>query len=75
MPDCILPAEKRRTRFACEDAGSDAGSVRRYRIALPEEKDCASASTSENLCGGGGKGEGEGRPRGLLRRWTGLGRR
>lgn len=37
VPDCILPLEKRRPRFH-EDDGSDAGSVRRYRLELPEEK-------------------------------------
>ena len=37
VPDCILPLEKRRPRFH-EDDGSDAGSVRRYRLDLPEEK-------------------------------------
>jgi hypothetical protein len=34
----MLPAASRRTRFHCDDADSDAGSVRRYRLALPEEK-------------------------------------
>jgi len=38
VPDCILPPSSRRTRFHSEDADSDAGSVRRYRLALPEEK-------------------------------------
>ncbi|KUJ20813.1 uncharacterized protein LY89DRAFT_546696, partial [Mollisia scopiformis] len=37
VPDCILPANSRRTRFHCDDAASDAGSVRRYRLTLPAE--------------------------------------
>lgn len=41
IPDCFLPEDKRRPRFHEEgdDDDSDAGSVRRYRLALPEEKD------------------------------------
>ncbi|RFU36204.1 hypothetical protein B7463_g28, partial [Scytalidium lignicola] len=40
IPDCFLPENKRRPRFHEEgdDEDSDAGSVRRYRLALPEEK-------------------------------------
>lgn len=38
VPDCILPPSSRRTRFHSDDANSDAGSVRRYRLTLPEEK-------------------------------------
>ena len=38
LPDCILPPKVRRPRFHEEDAESDAGSVRRYRLSLPEEK-------------------------------------
>ncbi|KAH8598785.1 hypothetical protein B0O99DRAFT_505263 [Bisporella sp. PMI_857] len=38
VPDCILPPSSRRTKFH-DDADSDAGSVRRYRLDLPEEKD------------------------------------
>jgi len=40
LPDCVLPCEYRRPRFHSkeEDADSDAGSVRRYRLNLPEEK-------------------------------------
>jgi len=37
VPDCVLPLERRRPRFH-EDDGSDVGSVRRYRLDLPEEK-------------------------------------
>lgn len=37
VPDCILPPSSRRTRFH-SDTESDAGSVRRYRLSLPEEK-------------------------------------
>jgi hypothetical protein len=38
VPDCILPPKVRRTRFHGEEE-SDAGSVRRYRLTLPEEKE------------------------------------
>ncbi|KAG0649628.1 hypothetical protein D0Z07_3668 [Hyphodiscus hymeniophilus] len=58
VPDCILPPSSRRTRFHCDDEGSDAGSVRRYRLALPEEKDMC-----QRVC------ERASRPSGL-RRWT-----
>ncbi|KAG9229491.1 hypothetical protein BJ875DRAFT_507905 [Amylocarpus encephaloides] len=39
VPDCILPPASRRPRF-CEgdDGDSNLGSVRRYRLDLPEEK-------------------------------------
>ncbi|KAG9241469.1 hypothetical protein BJ878DRAFT_428063 [Calycina marina] len=37
VPDCMLPMAKRRTRFH-DDSESDVGSVRRYRLELPEEK-------------------------------------
>jgi hypothetical protein len=40
VPDCILPKDLRRTRFSNDDDADDddAGSVRRYRLRLPEEK-------------------------------------
>jgi hypothetical protein len=38
VPDCMLPPSSRRTRFHCDDSDSDAGSVRRYRLALPDER-------------------------------------
>lgn len=71
IPDCMVPASSRRTRFACKDgdADSDAGSVRRYRLALPEEKDILSCSSRETF------GEGSKKPRmAALRRWTSFGR-
>ncbi|KAK0117504.1 hypothetical protein ONS95_011844 [Cadophora gregata] len=70
LPDCILPASSRRTKFHCEDdeGGSDAGSVRRYRLVLPEEGE------KEMKGRGVERGTGSGR-RGLLRRWTSFGRR
>ena len=58
VPDCILPPSSRRTRFHCDDEESDSGSVRRYRLALPEEKD-----VSDRIC------ERSSRPGGV-RRWT-----
>lgn len=70
VPDCILPVERRRTKFHCEeDSESDAGSVRRYRLVLPCEKGLDSEVRSD-----GGKKAGRG-DKGLLRRWTGLGRK
>jgi hypothetical protein len=78
VPDCILPVERRRTRFHEDDAESDAGSVRRYRLALPEEKD--GVETSVRKCvesGSSTKGPGNGSA-GLFRRWAaglGFGRR
>lgn len=65
VPDCILPPSSRRTRFHCDDEASDAGSVRRYRLALPEEKEIGSSSQCER---------GPSRPSGL-RRWTSSWRR
>jgi hypothetical protein len=66
VPDCILPKSTRRTRFCDGDEGSDAGSVRRYRLQLPEEKAYSSASSRET------KDHTPRRSRaGLLRRWTG----
>ncbi|KAE8444543.1 hypothetical protein EG329_014467 [Mollisiaceae sp. DMI_Dod_QoI] len=80
VPDCILPKDKRRTRFHndCDgngDRASDAGSVRRYRLVLPaeegaEEKGQANAKT-EDCDGTGAERSSAG---GLLRRWT-FGRR
>ncbi|KAH7323483.1 hypothetical protein BKA65DRAFT_555165 [Rhexocercosporidium sp. MPI-PUGE-AT-0058] len=72
IPDCILPPSTRRTKFHCDDdAESDRGSVRRYRLVLPEEK--ASCSSKVGVVLGGGDGSGKGR--GLLRRWTSFGRK
>ncbi|KAL5328313.1 hypothetical protein ACEPPN_001812 [Leptodophora sp. 'Broadleaf-Isolate-01'] len=68
LPDCILPQSSRRTKFHCDDdAESDCGSVRRYRLVLPEEKDCCQSKV--------GGVSGPGRGRGLLRRWTSFGRK
>lgn len=41
IPDCILPQSSRRPRFHEPDNenNSDAGSVRRYRLVIPEEKE------------------------------------
>ncbi|PBP19822.1 hypothetical protein BUE80_DR009294 [Diplocarpon rosae] len=64
VPDCIQPAEKRRARFCEGGEGSEAGSVRRYRLVLPEEGEKGEAA-------GGGERD-EGKMRGLWRRWTGL---
>jgi hypothetical protein len=49
VPDCVLPVERRRTRFCSQDGdgASDGGSVRRYRLCLPEEKDSGSVSGVE----------------------------
>lgn len=68
LPDCILPAGSRRTKFHCEDGDSDAGSVRRYRLALPEEKEaCSNAKLVQTM-----KAK---KPGGVLRRWTTFGKR
>jgi hypothetical protein len=64
VPDCILPPKARRTRFHEDDADSDAGSVRRYRIPLPEEKGVKDVV---------GEYEGRGRPS-ILKRWATFGR-
>lgn len=67
IPDCFLPEDKRRPRFHEEGDGedSDAGSVRRYRLPLPEEKEeeCPLQATAkkERLNG--------------LRKFPGLGRK
>jgi hypothetical protein len=62
VPDCILPPSSRRLRFHCDEEASDAGSVRRYRLVLPEEKDLGPERQEER------------RPSGL-RRWTSAWRR
>ncbi|CZT42906.1 uncharacterized protein RSE6_02863 [Rhynchosporium secalis] len=75
LPDCILPPSTRRTKFHNVndgDAESDAGSVRRYRLVLPEEKGCC-ASVGHAVLGRGNGGSARGR--GMLRRWTSFGRR
>ncbi|KAF8849354.1 hypothetical protein BDZ45DRAFT_697644 [Acephala macrosclerotiorum] len=69
VPDCILPAGSRRTRFHCDDADSDAGSVRRYRLALPAEEKGGCSSSARDYESEGGR-----RKEGLLRRWTMFGR-
>lgn len=68
-PDCMLPEDYKRTRF-CEGDDDDAGSVRRYRLKLPEDVD--------EKAGGKGcacswlKGT---TMRTVLRRWMAFGRR
>lgn len=69
VPDCILPAGSRRTRFHCDDANSDAGSVRRYRLVLPAEEKGGCSSSATDCVSEGGSRKG-----GLLRRWTIFGR-
>lgn len=67
VPDCILTEAARRTRFHDDDDASDAGSVRRYRLVLPEEKETAS-EVGDVACGRGKQQ----RPS-AFRRWTSLG--
>lgn len=71
VPDCFLPQAARRTRFHGGDgADSDAGSVRRYRIPVPDI-----GGEGEKGCGGGeGSGSGGKKPGFLRRLSTGLGR-
>lgn len=64
VPDCILSEAARRTRFH-DDDDSDAGSVRRYRLVLPEEK--ASSDAGE------GRRASEKRRFGVFRPWMSLG--
>lgn len=66
VPDCILSEAARRTRFH-DDDDSDAGSVRRYRLVLPEEK-ASSDAGEEGRC----RTSERQRP-GAFRRWTSLG--
>ncbi len=61
VPDCILPPGSRRTRFCGDGEEGREGSVRRYRLCLPEEKEVE-------------VGVKERRP-GLWRRMTGAGKR
>ncbi|KAL3424201.1 hypothetical protein PVAG01_03482 [Phlyctema vagabunda] len=65
VPDCFLPKSTKRNRFHCEDANSDAGSVRRYRLNLPEE------NLGKELQDVHVKEASQKRP--LFRRWTTLG--
>lgn len=67
VPDCILSPTARRTKFH-DDADSDAGSVRRYRLVLPEEKSSNDGGDEE----GRGRASEKQRP-GIFRRWTTLG--
>jgi len=69
VPDCILPASHRRTKFHDDGADSDAGSVRRYRLSFPEEK-LGDHEGMEQMKNGS-----ENKRPGLLRRWTSFGRR
>jgi hypothetical protein len=39
IPECMLSKEFKRTRFCRGDEGSDAGSVRRYRLDLPADEE------------------------------------
>ncbi|KAE9377398.1 hypothetical protein N431DRAFT_453745 [Stipitochalara longipes BDJ] len=39
VPDCILPPTSRRTKFCGDGEEGREGSVRRYRLCLPEEKE------------------------------------
>lgn len=49
LPDCILPADYKRTKFHSEDKDDEDGSVRRYRLHLPEERSMKNdASLTEN---------------------------
>ena len=61
IPECMLPKEMRRTRFCDGDEGSDAGSVRRYRLDLPGEEEEGKKHTEKE----GGKKSG------VFRRWSG----
>jgi len=69
VPDCILPASHRRTKFHDDGADSDAGSVRRYRLSFPEEKSGDHGGMEQM------KNSSENKRPGLLRRWTPFGRR
>ena len=76
LPDCVLPSSTRRTRFHCDDAGSDAGSVRRYRLVLPEEKNKKVVDMRRRMSeqDEGSRRSGNEARQGLFRRWTtGLG--
>ncbi|KAL2063155.1 hypothetical protein VTL71DRAFT_6227 [Oculimacula yallundae] len=80
IPDCILPPSTRRTKFHNkeEDGESDAGSVRRYRLVLPEEKESCEvlrAMRGDGDGSGRARAPGRGRGRGMLRRWTSFGKR
>jgi hypothetical protein len=72
IPNCILPSEYRRTKFHNgDDADSDVGSVRRYRLDFPNpEKGLASSAEGAQRAG-----PNEGRPRnaqpGLWKRMMG----
>jgi hypothetical protein len=78
LPDCILPCEYRRTKFHCaeDDVDSDAGSVRRYRLSLPEEK-TPRVRSELDMAGEGqdaaGRRSGD-RRLGLIKRLTSFGR-
>ncbi|EKD16072.1 uncharacterized protein L3040_003511 [Drepanopeziza brunnea f. sp. 'multigermtubi'] len=70
VPDCILPEASRRPRFCEDDGDSDAGSVRRYRLAMPDESEKERAGVK----GATGREGKKARPRAaLLRRWTTFG--
>jgi hypothetical protein len=66
VPDCVLSEAARRTKFH-DDDDSDAGSVRRYRLVLPEEKASSDAGDDARRTASGKQ-----RPSGF-RRWTSLG--
>lgn len=55
----MLSKEYRRTRFCKGDEGSDAGSVRRYRLDLPEDEEVEKVVKKQAERAGG------------FRRWSG----
>ncbi|RKF73252.1 hypothetical protein GcM1_245151 [Golovinomyces cichoracearum] len=75
VPDCILPAQTRRTRFFGHDGvkGQKEGSVRRYRLTLPDETEQDGGTLDdEKKSKNCSRERGSKRP-GLLRKWsTGL---
>jgi hypothetical protein len=75
VPDCILPSEFRRTKFHSGNQDSDAGSVRRYRLNLPDPEEKGTTVEGSQWQNGGSASERRKEPRpGLWRRLTGSGK-
>ncbi|TQS34860.1 hypothetical protein Golomagni_04742 [Golovinomyces magnicellulatus] len=72
VPDCILPAQKRRTRFFGHDGakGEKEGSVRRYRLTLPDEIERDGGTVDDEKKSKTCSRERDKNRPGLLRKWS-----
>jgi len=75
LPDCILPPEFRRTKFHNGDRDSDAGSVRRYRLNIPDPEEKGAIAEESQWQNGSSASAGRREPRsGVWRRMMSFGK-